>query len=64
MANIYESEDFNIVSVFEQTVREEYPDDTHFEYSSFVIKVQRLPLDQYPEVTDVFIPSVRTIDKI
>jgi len=56
MANIYESENFNIVSVFEKTVREEYPDGYVWENPSFVIKVQRLPLDQYPEITDVFIP--------
>ena len=57
MANLYESEDFNIVSVYEKVEVEEYEDGTSDTYTHLLIKVQRLPLDQYPQLTDVFISS-------
>jgi len=55
MANLYESDDFNIVSVYEKVEVEEYEDGTSDTYNNLLIKVQRLPLDQYPDLTDVFI---------
>jgi len=55
MANLYESDDFNIVSVYEKVEVEEYEDGTSDTYTNLLIKVQRLPLDQYPDLTDVFI---------
>lgn len=55
MANLYESDDFNIVSVHEITNVEEYEDGTSDTNTNLLIKVQRLPLDQYPDLTDVFI---------
>jgi len=57
MANLYESDDFNIVSVYEKVEVEEYEDGTSDTYTNLLIKVQRLPLDQYPDLTDVFIFS-------
>ena len=57
MANLYESDDFNIVSVHEITNVDVNPDGTSDTYTNLLIKVQRLPLDQYPDLTDVFIFS-------
>ena len=57
MANLYESDDFNIVSVHEITNVDEYEDGTSDTNTCLLIKVQRLPLDQYPQLTDVFIFS-------
>mgnify|MGYP001141160581 CR=1 FL=1 len=50
MANVYESDNFNIVSVFEKEVIE---DGTTSKL--FLLKVQRLPLDQFPDLTDVYL---------
>jgi len=50
MANIYESDDFNIVSVFEREVIEEGTTS-----KLFLLKVQRLPEDQYPDLSDVYL---------
>jgi hypothetical protein len=55
MANLYESDDFNLVSVYEKVEVEEYEGGTSDTYTNLLIKVQRLPLDQYPDLTDVFI---------
>lgn len=56
MPNIYESDNFNIVSVFEVEITEDNE-------KVFLLKVQRLPLDQFPDLTDVFIePSKISID--
>lgn len=57
MANLYESDDFNIVSVYEKVEVDENEDGTSDTYTNLLIKVQRLPLDQYPDLTDVFIFS-------
>ena len=57
MANLYESDDFNIVSVHEITNVEDYDDGTSDTYTNLLIKVQRLPIEQYPNLTDVFIFS-------
>ena len=50
MANIYESDNFNIVSVFEKEITEDGTTN-----KLFLVKVQRLPLDQYPELSDVYL---------
>ena len=50
MANIYESDNFNIVSVFEKEVTQDGIID-----KLFLLKVQRLPLDQFPDLTDVYL---------
>ena len=57
MANLYESDNFNIVSVYEKVHVENYDDGTSDTNINFLVKVQRLPLDQYPDLTDVFIFS-------
>ena len=57
MANLYESENFNIVSVHTHLGREDYDDGSYYEDSCLIVKVQRLPLDLYPEITTVFILS-------
>lgn len=59
MTNIYESEDFNIVSVYEKSEREDYDDGTYWADSYFIVKLQRLPLDIYPEITTIYIFSNR-----
>jgi hypothetical protein len=50
MANVYESDNFNIVSVFEKEVTQ---DGTTSKL--FLLKVQRLPSDQFPDLTDVYL---------
>jgi len=55
MANLYESDDFNIVSVYEKVHVENYDDGTSDTNTNFLVKVQRLPLDQYSDLTDVYI---------
>jgi len=55
MANLYESDDFNIVSVYEKVEVFEYEGGASDTYTNLLIKVQRLPLDQYPDLTDVII---------
>lgn len=50
MANVYESDNFNIVSVFEKEITEDGTTN-----KLFLLKVQRLPLDQYPELSDVYL---------
>lgn len=52
---MYESDDFNIVSVYEKVEVEEYYDGTSDTNTNFLVKVQRLPLEQHPQLTDVFI---------
>jgi hypothetical protein len=55
MANVYESDSFNIVSVYEKTAIEDDGDGISYTTTNLLLKVQRLPLDQYPQLTDVFI---------
>jgi hypothetical protein len=55
MANIYESDDFNIVSVYQKDLVDNYDDGTSDVSSCLVLKVQRLPVEQYPQLTDVYI---------
>jgi hypothetical protein len=52
MTNLYESEDFNIISVYRQNSTSNPVDGIDF---CFITKVQRLPLSQYPNETDVVI---------
>ena len=58
MANIYESDDFNIISVhtYSAEIWNEYQQQNITEYC-LLAKVQRLPLVQFPNETDVFINS-------
>lgn len=50
MSNLYESDDFNIVSVYQEATiaRNEG-------LESWILKVQRLPLESYESITDVVI---------
>jgi hypothetical protein len=57
MANIYESDDFNIVSVYEKAHVEDYDDGTSETSIYFIVKVQRIPVEQYPQLTDIYIFS-------
>ena len=58
MANIYESDDFNIISVHTYGAEnwDEYNQQNTTTYC-LLAKVQRLPLAQFPNETDVFINS-------
>ena len=67
MANLYESDDFNIVSVYEKVEVEEYYDGTSDTNTNFLVKVQRLPVEQYPQLTDIYIFSYElspTVSKV
>lgn len=55
MANLYESEDFNIVSVYIDS--NQLFDEVTFDHKFFLLKVQRLPVSQFPEITEVSIFS-------
>jgi hypothetical protein len=57
MTNVYESDSFNIVSVYEKTAIEDDGDGISYTSTNLLLKIQRLPLDQYPQLTDVFIFS-------
>lgn len=57
MANMYESADFNIVSVYDKVHVENYDDGTSDTNTNFLVKVQRLPLEQHPQLTDIYIFS-------
>ena len=58
MANIYESDNFNIISVHTYSTENwnEYQQQ-NITTSGLLAKIQRLPLDQFPYETDVFINS-------
>lgn len=55
MTNLYESDDFNIVSVYEKVEVEDYDDGTSETTTILLLKIQRLPLEQYPQQTDIYI---------
>ena len=55
MANLYESDSFNIVSVYQKDIVNNYDDGTSDVSSCLVLKVQRLPLVQFPNLTDVYV---------
>jgi hypothetical protein len=54
MANLYESDSFNIVSVYQKDLVENYDDGESDLNPCLVLKIQRLPLDQFPQLTDVY----------
>jgi len=48
MSNLYESSSYNIVSVFKG------PEES---YDNYLIKIQRLPISSYPELTEIFLTT-------
>lgn len=54
---MYESADFNIVSVYDKVHVENYDDGTSDTNTNFLVKVQRLPVEQHPQLTDIYIFS-------
>lgn len=65
MANLYESNSFNIVSVYQQQTWKDIDEDNKELFYLYILEVQRLPLSQYPELTTVSffedqIPSTAT----
>lgn len=58
MANLYESEDFNIVSVYiDSNQLFDEVDQVNYTQEFFLLKVQRLPVSLFPEITEVSIFS-------
>jgi len=57
MPNLYESDNFNIVSVYEKVHVENYDDGTSETITYLIAMVQRLPVEQYPQQTDIYIFS-------
>lgn len=59
MANLYESDNFNIVSVFTESRNLTNPDDGTTVTSTYhLLKVQRLPEREFPQLTDVTITDI------
>lgn len=57
MPNLYESNDFNILTVYQKELVHNYDDGTSESSTGYLLKIQRFPLDTYPDLTDVFIFS-------
>jgi len=48
MSNLYESSSFNIVSIYKS------PEES---YDNYLVKVQRLPISSYPELTEIVLTT-------
>lgn len=58
MANLYESKNFNIVSVYiDSNQLFDEVDQVNYTQEFFLLKVQRLPVSLFPETTEVSIYS-------